>query len=75
MSRIKQKTNVLKIQKDSITRNINKCFTLIEKFKQEQDIDSILVTRVAITEKLDEIGTNTSDYIDLCSDTLHSAIS
>ena len=70
MSGIKQKANVLKIQKYFITRNINKCFTLIEKFKQEQDIDSILVTRVAgeveryyriITEQLDKIDTNTRD--------------
>ena len=78
MSGIEQKANVLKIHKYFITRNISKCFTLLEKFKQEQYIDSIPVAQVAwevetsymiISEQLDEIDTNTRDYIDLCVDT------
>ena len=77
---IKQKANILKIQKYFIPRNISKCFTLLEQFKQEQDIDSKLVTQVAgevetsyriLAEQLNEIDTNTRDYINLCADTTY----
>ena len=52
MSGIKQKANGIRLviifQKINITRNVNKCLTLLDRFKQEQNIDnSPLVTQAA----------------------------
>ena len=81
MSGIKQKENVLTFQKSNITRNVNRCLTLLDCFKQEQNIDnSPLVTQAArevetsyrkLTEQLDGLDTNTQRYIDICVQTVN----
>ena len=67
--------NIMKVQKVTITKNVDKCLTLLDRFKQEQNNgNSPLVTQAArevetfyrkITDQLDELDTNMQRYIDL----------
>ena len=84
MSGIKQKATgirlLMKIQKINITRNVDKCLTLLDRFKQEQNKgNSPLLTQAAkevdsfykkTTDHLDGFDSNMQRYLDLSVQTV-----
>ena len=69
--------NLMEFQKINITRNVDKCLTLLDCFKQEQNSDNFpLVTQAArevetfYRDQLDGLDTNMQRYIDLCVQTV-----
>ena len=72
--------NLMKVQKVTIKKNVNKCLTLFDRFKQEQNYgNSPLVNQAArevetsdrkLNDQLERLDTNMQRYINLCVQTV-----
>ena len=79
----KKINNLMKVQKMTITKNVNKCLTLLDQFKQEQNYgNSPLVEQAArevetlyrkLKAQLERLDTNLQRYINLCVQTTETS--